>query len=87
MNRFPLKPATAVLAATLLAACSANAPKEAQPAPQVRQVTQSAHCGLTGPGVEGVWTLVGKISHETMTNRRRCHHCRRRTTGKKTPQR
>ncbi|OZC37833.1 hypothetical protein B9Q17_14935 [Marinobacter vinifirmus] len=54
MNRFPLKPATALLAATLLAACSANAPKEAQPAPQVRQVTQSAHCGLTGPGVAPV---------------------------------
>lgn len=54
MNRFLIRSALAACAATLLAACSAYAQKEPLPAPQVRQVTQSAHCGLTGPGVAPV---------------------------------
>ncbi|MFO8141282.1 MAG: protease complex subunit PrcB family protein [Marinobacter sp.] len=42
--------AAAISAAVLLTACSATG-GGAEGAPQVRQVTQSAYCGLTGPGV------------------------------------
>lgn len=54
MTRITIRPAAAALALTLVAGCSANSPREAQAAPEVRQVTQSAHCGLTGPGVAPV---------------------------------
>lgn len=42
------------LAAALLTACSATGGEGGGVQPQVRQVTQSAHCGLTGPGVAHV---------------------------------
>lgn len=44
------------LAAALITACSATGGENAGMQPQVRQVTQSAHCGLTGPGVAHVQT-------------------------------
>ncbi len=45
----------AVLAVcVVLAGCGSTGPQQSEaPAPAVRQVTQSAHCGLTGPGL--VW--------------------------------
>lgn len=51
MIRSYLKPLVAGVALVMTAACSSNGSREAAVAPQVRQVTQSAHCGLTGPGV------------------------------------
>jgi len=42
------------LTAAMLTACSATGGEGAGMQPEVRQVTQSAHCGLTGPGVAHV---------------------------------
>ena len=42
------------LTAAMLTACSATGGEGTGMQPQVRQVTQSAHCGLTGPGVAHV---------------------------------
>ncbi|GGC58234.1 protease complex subunit PrcB family protein [Marinobacter halophilus] len=50
IDRFIHGFAISVSAVLLLTACSATG-GAAGDQPQVRQVTQSAHCGLTGPGV------------------------------------
>ncbi|MDO6823170.1 protease complex subunit PrcB family protein [Marinobacter sp. 1_MG-2023] len=51
-------PAVSLVAAgALLVGCAATETAEDEPrAPLVRQVTQSAHCGLTGPGLAYVQT-------------------------------
>ncbi|MDP4547014.1 MAG: protease complex subunit PrcB family protein [Marinobacter sp.] len=51
MTVFPIKVLTVPAMALALAGCAASGNTAPQQDPHVRQVTQSAHCGLTGPGV------------------------------------
>ncbi|MDR9425237.1 MAG: protease complex subunit PrcB family protein [Marinobacter sp.] len=47
----------ALVTVVALAGCGSTGPEKSEaPAPAVRQVTQSAHCGLTGPGMAWVET-------------------------------
>ena len=51
MTPFSMKVFTASALLLVLTGCAASGNATLPQSPQVRQVTQSAHCGLTGPGV------------------------------------
>ncbi|MBJ6137196.1 protease complex subunit PrcB family protein [Marinobacter litoralis] len=51
MTTFAIKVFTVPAMVLALSGCAASGNTAPQQEPQVRQVTQSAHCGLTGPGV------------------------------------
>ncbi|WP_372964371.1 protease complex subunit PrcB family protein [Marinobacter sp.] len=56
-----------------LTSCASTDSAKSEPAPQVRQITQSAHCGLTGPGVayirspETLESLLGVVGQNMAT--------------------
>ncbi|HLV78249.1 MAG TPA: protease complex subunit PrcB family protein [Marinobacter sp.] len=54
MSQLFTRSTAAAFVLSLLAGCSVSSPHNVQAQPQVRQLTQSAHCGLTGPGVAPV---------------------------------
>ena len=51
MTPFSMKAFTASALSLVLTGCAASGNTAPQQSAQVRQITQSAHCGLTGPGV------------------------------------
>ncbi|WP_323751310.1 protease complex subunit PrcB family protein [Marinobacter sp.] len=51
MTRFSIKAFTMPVFLLVLTGCASSGETAPEQDPQVRQITQSGHCGLTGPGV------------------------------------